>query len=396
MVSNRKKILFLSAWYPYPATNGSKLRIFNILRQLVVYYDVNLITFSDRPGQSEHPPELMSICRSIQEVPIISFHPNRLRARLGFLSPVPRSIIDTHSAPMEACIQNAIQSDRPDVVIASQIDTAAYRKSFLGVPAIFEEVEIGLLSDRYRDETNRFKKQKLWFTIAKQKKYLGTLLRSYQGCTVVSEIEKQRLLALHPRLPNITVIPNCVALGDYRSVKKTPERYTMIFTGAFNYSPNYEAMVWFLERIFPLILKEIPNARLTITGDHLDLPLPPYPQVKRTGYLQDVRPEVANAWISIAPLISGGGTRLKILEAMALHTPVVSTMKGAEGLNVMHGKDILLADQPEGFSSAIISLCKDEELRRRLSENAFRLIEERYEWSSTIHGLLDQIERIAL
>ena len=106
-----------------------------------------------------------------------------------------------------------------------------------------------------------------------------------------------------------------------------------------------------------------------------------------TGYLNDIRPAVAQSWACVVPLRVGGGTRLKILEAMALGTPVVSTSKGAEGLAVTHGENILIADDPGDFAQAVVCLLGDESLRAKLSANGRRLVEERYSWKTCAHRL---------
>jgi glycosyltransferase involved in cell wall biosynthesis len=149
-------------------------------------------------------------------------------------------------------------------------------------------------------------------------------------------------------------------------------------------SANYDAMGFFLGDILPLIKKERPEVVLRITGKTAGVPLEQLPNVDDvifTGYLDDVRPSVAQSWVSVVPLRVGGGTRLKILEAMALGTPVVSTSKGAEGLDVTLGENILIADTPSGFADATLHLLEDHGLRARLSENGRSLVRTRYDWA---------------
>jgi len=133
--------------------------------------------------------------------------------------------------------------------------------------------------------------------------------------------------------------------------------------------------------------------RLFITGDHAGKSLPPAGNVTLTGYVDDVRPLVARAWASIVPLRIGGGTRLKILEAMALGTPVVATSKGAEGLEVRHGKHLLIADGPAAFADEVMRLLRDAELRAALAANGRRLVAERYDWATVMPGFLELVEQ---
>jgi glycosyltransferase involved in cell wall biosynthesis len=135
--------------------------------------------------------------------------------------------------------------------------------------------------------------------------------------------------------------------------------------------------------------------QFTITGDHANLPLPPADRVTLTGFVDDVRPLIAAAGVSVVPLRVGGGTRLKILEAMALRTPVVTTSKGAEGLDVQPGEHLLIADTPEAFAAASLRLLQEPGLRQRLADNAYRLVAEKYDWAVTMPRFLELVERVA-
>jgi glycosyltransferase involved in cell wall biosynthesis len=154
-------------------------------------------------------------------------------------------------------------------------------------------------------------------------------------------------------------------------------------------------MTWFLEEVYPRVQAGAPGVRLIITGDHADLPLPPADNVTLTGFVDDVRPLVAAAAVSLVPVRVGGGTRLKILETMALHTPVVATAKGAEGLDVRHGDHLLIADAPEDFAEAVLRMLGDPALRQRLIENGYHLVRERYNWAAVMPQFLGLIERVA-
>jgi glycosyltransferase involved in cell wall biosynthesis len=154
-------------------------------------------------------------------------------------------------------------------------------------------------------------------------------------------------------------------------------------------------MTWFLAEVYPRIQAQVTDVRLLITGDHADLPLPPTDNLTLTGFVDDVRPLVAAASISLVPIRVGGGTRLKILEAMALHTPVVATTKGAEGLDVQHGDHLLIADTPESFAQAVLRLLGDPALRQKLADNGYQLVRERYDWAAVMPTFLNLIERVA-
>lgn len=374
------KILFLSRWFPYPMNNGSKIRIYNLLRGLSQHHEIILLSFADQPGTNPEAPEVRKFCSKVRAVPWREFDPNNIRARLAAFSLEPRSIADTFSPEMAGAITESLNDGRYDLVIASQLQMAAYYPYFRNVPAIFEEFEVGLFHDRAfsADGRIRFRHALTWF---KLRLYLSQLLESFRACTVVSERERLLLARNFPRFDRpVEVIPNCLNMEEYSGVAAEKKPQTLIFTGSFTYNANYEAMYWFVSEVFPLVLEKAPEARLIVTGDHANLPLPSSRNITLAGFVEDVKSLIASSAVSLAPLLSGGGTRLKILEAMALGTPVVATSKGAEGLDAADGEHLLLADSPAQFAECVIRLLSDEKLRRRLAENAALLAREKYDW----------------
>ncbi len=396
------QILFLSRWFPYPPHNGSKLRIFNLLRVLASRHEVTLISFNDQPEKEVDTSGLADVCQTVHVIPWRAYNPESGRARLGFFNTTPRFIVDTFSPAMKSCIEEVLAHGRTDLIIASQIDMAAYFAAFGNVPALFEEAEVGTLYEQFIHARSLKNKARYGLTWGKHRHYLRQVLARFQTCTVVSAQEKELLAtAVSPHTP-ISIIPNCINLNDYADVRETanPKRlravpHTLIFTGAFTYQPNYEAMVWFLEKVWPLILAHIPDVQLTITGNHADRPLPTTHHVTLTGFVDDVRPLIARAWASLVPIWTGGGTRLKILEAMALGTPVIATGKGAEGLNAMPGEHLLVADTAEDFATAVLELLQNAPLRHAISQQASQFVAERYDWPVVTPRFLEVVERAA-
>lgn len=374
------KILFLSYWFPYPPDNGSKLRIYHLIKGLAQAHEVTLLSF-DHQGIESVPDELNQICRDVYFLPGKIYSSKSLRAFLGLFHAKPRALVDTFVPEMFEFIKTLTARHAYDLVIASQWYMASYQEAFRDVPAIFEEVELGVFEDMRVKAPTVMRRLRQELTFYKLQFYYRNHLKKFAACTVASQKEARLLQTIVPRYKTVEVIPNGVGLADYQDVHADTEPGTLIFTGSFRYHPNYDAMCWFLEAIFPKIQLRFPHSKVVITGDHAGRPLPNSQAVELTGYVDDIRPLVASASVSLAPIRAGGGTRLKILEAMALHTPVVSTSKGAEGLEVEHGDHLLIADTPGEFAQAVISLMEDASLRDRLVANAYRLIARKYDWS---------------
>lgn len=387
------KILFLSRWFPYPTNNGSKLRIYNLLCGLAQCHDVTLLTFGDQQDMKSDVTELQLLCSDIHVVLWKEFDPHSFRAHLGFFSLKPRSVIDTFSEEMAQKITKLLRAHDYDLVIASQLSMAAYHPYFKKVPALFEEVEIGLSYGEVCSTLDLKKQIRHSLTWFKFHLFLQRLLSSFQGITVASEQERELLARNFLGRPGaVKVIPNCVQTGEYENYRRDLVPNQLIFSGSFRYYPNYEAMLWFVRDVYPCILKEIPNAHLVITGDHAGLSLPSTPNVTFVGYVDDIKTMIASSWVSVAPLLSGGGTRLKILEAMALGTPVVSTLKGAEGLSAKAGEHLFVADSSQDFADAIVKIMKNKGLRDQIALQANQFVKENYAWEAVMPQFLQFVE----
>lgn len=388
-------ILYLSPWFPFPPTNGSELRINALLRGLAAEHEVTLISFQRRPISDAGLAEARALCREVQLIPWHEFNPKIGRALAGFFSLKPRSVVDTYSPEMADAIRAHVRSGLYQAIFVSELGPAAYATEFGHLSAIIDDLELGVIAQQAEDELpipQRARRNLMW---AKQRAYVRELLPRFAACTVVSEKERQLLRQVAPDYHGVEVIPNCINLPDYDGVHVTPLPNTLIFAGAFTYRVNYEAMAWFLAEVYPLVRNEVPDVHLVITGDHAGLPLPSLDGVTLAGFVDDIKSAVASAAVSIAPILQGGGTRLKILEAMALRTPVVATTKGAEGLQVTAGEHLLIADTPEAFAEAIIQLLQSESLRQQLASNAHDLVTREYNWSAVMPRLLDLVQRVA-
>jgi len=232
-------------------------------------------------------------------------------------------------------------------------------------------------------------------------RYEGRTLGRFDAVLAVSDADRQTFTRLYPdavRGP-VHIVPTGVDT-DFFKPSVSPARATqLVFTGSMDWLPNEDAMRYFCRSILPLVRAEEPEAGLSIVGR---APTPAVqslaaePGVEVTGRVDDVRPFMEQAAVYIVPLRIGGGTRLKIFEAMAMGKAVVSTTVGAEGLPVVNGEHLLLADEPRSFARAIVRLIRDQDQRERLGDAARRLVLARYDWSAVAGALEEPLMRIAL
>jgi glycosyltransferase involved in cell wall biosynthesis len=220
---------------------------------------------------------------------------------------------------------------------------------------------------------------------------------NFDRCTTVSEVDQQLLMKANPRL-HIDVIPNGVDIEKYQPLPLPPPNVTpsLMFIGSMDYPPCVDAVLYFHSEILPLIRQAINPVELRIVGRD------PSPEVLKlngsgvhvTGRVEDVVPYYRECSVCVVPLRAGGGTRLKILEAMALGRPVVSTTMGCEGLDVVDGEHLLIADTPEQFAESTVRLLSERHLSQDICANARKLVEARYGWDTIAKRLMDVYEEL--
>jgi glycosyltransferase involved in cell wall biosynthesis len=375
------RILFLSAWFPYPPDNGAKIRAYHLLRALAKIHHVTLVAFNPDSQTEFTAPESVTV----YPVQADAFRYVQLPQIVKYLSPLPLAF--WRIKEMESTLHRVQDQENWDAVVAVQAHVARYALWFSQIPRILD-VDTSLsyqMHERYREQKARVGRWRAWFSWYKAYRYEQALFRKYQACAVVSPLEVASVQAMTGAGTRITVIPNGVDCTHHRPDLADAQPHTLVYNGALTYSANFDAMQYFLSEIYSLIKHEIPDVALSITGSTkgvniADMQLDT--SVHFTGYVEDIRLPVAQSAVCVVPLRQGGGTRVKILEAMALGTPVVSTSKGAEGLEVVDNEHLLLADTPEAFADAVLRVTSDSNLRERLRRNARALVVQRYDWET--------------
>jgi glycosyltransferase involved in cell wall biosynthesis len=222
-----------------------------------------------------------------------------------------------------------------------------------------------------------------------QREELGTY-RDADGVYLCSAEDERRLLDEIPGA-RTAVIPNAADVDYYkpRPTDPPPDGRTVLFFGLLSYAPNVDGVMHFVQKIWPRVVEAHPEARFKIIGGRppRSLRLLAGPRVELTGFVPDLRPHLAAAAAVVVPLRLGGGTRLKVVEAMAMGKAIVSTALGSEGIEAIPGRDLLIEDQPEAFADALNRLLDDPELAARIGQSARSLAVERYSWSGAAPAL---------
>jgi glycosyltransferase involved in cell wall biosynthesis len=381
------KILAISTWFPYPPDNGAKQRAYNLLSYLGARHTLDLLTTSQNEHEAKLTDNLMNFCRRVMVFPPARFVPSDINTVAGFFTFKPRCMVARNCEELLTEARIWAAGEQYDAVIAETLEAAAYCLD-LDVPVkLLDEhnIESHVLKRQAQDIQSIFRRARYTATWMKTQVYEATTAMKFDRVAVVSEMDKQRIKEIigAENESKVSVIPNGAdpSLLDYPEQIREPQ--TIIHTGSINYRPNYDAARTLCFEILPRVQFNFPNVRVLITGAHdkvNPLDLMAVPGVEFTGYVSDIRPILGSATVLATPLRFGGGTRLKVLEAMALGTPVVSTPMGAEGLDVRDGVDILMRETPREMADQICRVLADSDLRAGLSRSAKSLVRSRYLW----------------
>jgi polysaccharide biosynthesis protein PslH len=394
-ISERLRILFLTPYPPTPATFGAQRRVQGLLTTLARRHEVTAVSlvpsFVD-PAEAERG--LREICQDAVLIP--SGPINGLGKRLRQL----RSLVSTasyerlhHSMPeLRHTLERLLTARRYDVVNVEFPFFGSYqlRRAPAGEAPprlVLDEhnVEFDLVKQMtglHRGMGRHVHNSLNWRKLRREEVHAW---RSYDGVMFTSAPDDARARVLAPTIRS-RVVPNAADVGYFKraSGHPAPDGCTVLFFGTFGYFPNHDGMLHFLRDIWPLLSASHPAARLKIIGSGATPELLAFqgPRVTFTGLVDDVRPHLAGAAVTIVPLRIGGGTRLKILESMAMGRPIVSTSLGAEGIEAVNGRELLLADDPASFAREVGRVLDDGALADGLGTAARALVERRYSWEA--------------
>ncbi len=386
--SNR--ILFVTSGLPYPPHSGARQHDFHLIKEVSKYYSVSLLSLLETESERRFIENLRPYCDSID---VVTASPRSFRENVqGALRCVrehrPFATHPYFYPEMAEKIRQLLTTQRIDVLQIEQSFLAPYRDVLPANAAcktILSLHNLGSLQYRRMLRMTTSVREKLLFFLKwlLMRNWEARYAQRFDHILMVSGYEAQLLRKLiKPHLP-ITVIENGVDVRAHQILSLPHKSNSLIFTGIMGYEPNEDAVLWFCREILPLVRQTIPGVMLLIVG-HAPSPkvqkLAKHPDIVVTGYVPDIAPYYQQAQISIVPLRAGGGTRLKILEAMMLGRPVVSTSLGCEGLHVVDRKHLHIADTAQDFAQCIIQLLSDQAECETLINNARQLVESHYDW----------------
>ena len=398
------RILWLKTELLHPVNIGGRIRTYNMLRELKRNHHITYLALDDASADESAREAAKEYCHELITVPhqksSAKFSPGFYRELVvNLFSPLPHFVARYKSDEMTRAIVRYLEENATDVIICDFLMPSINLPPKVPCPVVLfqHNVEAMIWKRHYETQTNPLKKAYLYGQWRKSVSYEGAACRSVDAVIAVSTNDAEQMRNDY-RIDAVWDVPTGVDI-EYFSSSETVQRDSaaLVFTGSMDWLPNDDGMRFFIEAIYPRIKRKIPNASLTVVGRN---PLPSLfalserdASIRITGRVEDVRPYMDQASVYIVPLRIGGGTRLKIFEAMAMAMPIVSTTIGAEGLPVRDEAELLLSDTPEEFSAAVVRLLEDEVLANRIGVNGYRLVREKYSWTRAAAIFADICER---
>jgi len=397
------KILIVTPSFPYPPDTGGTIRIYNLIKNLAKENEIQLISLAGGKINEDAVSELKKYCTNV--------HLAHMTGRMKLLQ-IPKVIgrfMKGQPFMLKYAESDELNGLLRNITNECNIDIIQFEHSFMANNVsqlcgnlkarkvlMFHNIACAQYYRVYKVEKSIFKKIRHLLEWVPMFNWEPKIAEYFDKSVVVSDIDKNLLQFLNPML-DISVIPNGV---DAKSIIPFPlggRGKSLLFVGSMDYEPNEDAVRYFCKDVFPLLKKDIPEIKLTVVGKNppTDLQkLSENPDIIITGHVDDILPFYQKAVLSVVPLRSGGGTRLKILEAMATGTPIVSTAIGCEGLDVVDNKNIMIANTPEEFANKIIHLVSNEDAWNKVALEGRKLVEEMYDWELIACSLQDVYKRL--
>lgn len=382
------KILVLDEEFPYPLNNGKRLRSFSLTRALAAHARVEYLAYGS--SDSEAAAALRAegiICHPVAPPDRRKAGPAfYLKLLLNLLSPLPY-IVTSHTTRRYARrLRELLESEPFDAVICEWTPYANFLREHPEQRSIIvaHNIESQIWRRYEANERNPIRRWYIAIQRAKVERFEQDCFHWVRGATAVSRIEAEEIAHFGVDY-RVEVVDNGVDVDFFHPMDHEVDPDRIVFSGALDWRPNQDAVEYFVHEILPRIRERRPGAHFAVVGREPPRHVRDLDRVEGvsiTGTVDDVRPYLASAALCAVPLRIGGGSRLKILAAMAMGRPVVSTTIGAEGLEVHDGEDIVLADGAADFAEAVLRGLEDSERMARIARAGRDLVERRYRWDS--------------
>ena len=387
-------LLFVASRFPYPPSQGDRVRAYHQLKLLSKYHSITLITPVTHEA-NESIAAIRPFCKRIVGIPM-----QRHRQALNLLKAPfehwPLQTLYFYNPQIARAIDEICSQEKIDLIHVQMIRMAPSVAHIHHIPVVIDLIDSLALNMRRRAQRER------WWLVAqiveqeaiRTQRYERELANRFNHLLICSALDKTAI----GNQDSIHIVRQGVDTTFFRSLSAQRASNTIVFSGNMGYFPNADAAEYFITTILPIIRQHIPEVRFQVVGGGASkrlLALSNEPGVELVGYTTEINKYLSAATVAVAPMRSGSGMQFKVLEAMACGVPIVVTSFALGGIEVNHGEHLLVADQPQAVADSVVRLLKDATLRHTLATNSRRLVEEKYSWEQSV-STLEQIYDLAL
>lgn len=385
------RILWLNTNLLLPLDKGGKLRTWHLMRHLAKSHEITCLSFEEPGGSAEHRRGMAEVCSRLLTIPRRERPKEGARFYAGvalhLFDPLPYAVAQYRSRAYRHALRTELAGGSYDRLVCDFLVPAVNLPASMPCPSVLftHNVEAEIWR-RHADTASSWLRKRLYGQQWRRMlRFEGRTLARFDRVLAVSDVDRDTFQRLYPGklAAPATVIPTGVDTSYFAPGQHSETSRRLVFTGSMDWLPNVDGVLYFCREILPLVRRDVPDATFTIVGrapTQAVRKLAEEQGVEVTGRVDDVRPYLADAAAYVVPLRIGGGTRLKIFEAMAAGRAVVSTSVGAEGLPTENGRHLLLADNPVDFSRAVVTLLRDSSLRQHIEREARTLVTTHYDW----------------
>ena len=391
------KILFIANRFPYPPFRGDKLKIYNLCKRLSEKHEVHLITFTEQKSDLQYLDKLSPIFKRMEIVHLPKLQ-SLFNSAIGLFQKLPLQVQYFKSNEFSSRLKQLLDEEKYDAIHVQHIRMAQYAIPYKQYFRILDLPDAFSLYWQRRREVPRSFLSK-WLDNIESKRvinYEKYVLNEFNLNLVCSREDQEFLIQTH-KVDNIELLPNGVDTHQFKPGKHDyAHNETLLFTGNMDYDPNVDAVLYFVDEVFPIIVKVFPNVKFVIAGQR------PIEKVKAldngknvfvTGFIPDLSETYNSASVVVAPLRFGAGTQNKVLEAMSMGIPVVCSNIGFKGLGINDGEGAFMRLGASDFADQVNALLSNEDLRLKTGLKGIEVIEQSFTWETISEKLASFLSR---
>lgn len=387
------RILMLTPYLPFPLTSGGQTRSYNLIKHLSKNHEITLFSLIKDEDEKKFIPELKKYCKKVEVFKRSKSAWTARNITLTGFGPYPFLVIRNLSPQERSAVKNELSTSTYDLIHAETFYVMPHiPKTSVPILLVEQTIEYMVYKHYVEDQAPLFIRPLLWIDVIKLRFWETHFWKKANKVVAMSDSDRKDMLKLSPNL-GIDVVPNGVDVEFFaKKLRKPLQPPRVLYVGNFTWLQNEEAVEALVRRVWPKIKKEIPTARLWVVGKNVTPRIRSFESkdIEITEGMPDIRDAYSQATVLVTPIKGPGGTRLKILEAMASGLPVVTTSVGAEGLGVTHGKEAFISDDFEKLSDLAVGVIKDSKIATELGESGRMFVQRKYSWEKNAR-LLEKI-----